>query len=118
MCLRSLAVAEQHDFRAIRLQAEVFHVPRQHRPTAFALLPLIDHEIFEEGRTVDTDIVDPSRGLEMRFRRSGLSSPEQKENCEDQYVFVQSDLLLHLSSYLEQLNEPVGDRGDIERERP
>ena len=48
MCLRAHAVAEQHNFRAIRLDAEVFHVPHQHLPVAFALLPRIDHEIIED----------------------------------------------------------------------
>jgi hypothetical protein len=48
VCFGTLAVPKQNDFRAVRLEAEVFDVLCQHRAVAFAALTFIYDEMLEQ----------------------------------------------------------------------
>src|ERR1700730_7212168 len=86
VCLRALAVAKQHDFRAIRLNAEMFHVSDQHLSIAFALLLLIDHEIFED------------RIWLIAIQR--IQAESQKRSPADPIVYFQNkQKIMRISSY-------------------
>jgi hypothetical protein len=85
--LRAQAVAQQHDFRAIGFDAEMFHIPHQYRPKPVALVRFIDHEILEQR----------VRLISIQW----IQAEGQKCGATDAIVYLQNkEEVLRMSMYL------------------